>query len=388
MDPARTIVTAAESSPTEPAPRPQPSILDIQAYVPGRSAVGHTSSDLAVRPVMKLSSNETPLGPSPVAVAAAARTLQTLARYPEDSAQSLREALASRYQLDPERIICGTGSDDILTLVARAYLGPGDEAIYTTHGFLVYRIAILGAGGRPIIAPERDYTAHVDAILAAVTPRTRMVFLANPNNPTGTYCSAAEIARLRAGLPTDVVLVLDGAYAEYVEAADYEPGLALARDTTNTIMTRTFSKVYGLAALRVGWAYGPAAMIGVLNRIRNPFNVSSAGIAAAMAAIEDHAHTQAAVAHNTEWRGWLAKALNDIGLLVTPSVANFVLVHLPAGLAGDADAFLLDRNIIVRRVASYGLPDALRISIGLEAENRAVAAALAEFVATRAAVRG
>ncbi len=267
-------------------PIPRQGILDIAPYVPGTSALP------GARQAIKLSSNETPFGPSPRAVEAYLAAAATLSRYPDGSARPLREALAKLYGLDPARIVCGAGSDELLNLLAQAYLGPGDEAIYTEHGFLVYRIAILARGAVPVVAPEKDLTADVDAILARVTPRTRIVFIANPNNPTGTYLSFDEVKRLRAGLPDDVLLVLDAAYAEYVRRNDYEAGIELVATTHNTVMTRTFSKIYGLASLRLGWAYCPAPVADALNRIRGPFNVSGPAIAAGIAALEDQAHVQ------------------------------------------------------------------------------------------------
>ncbi len=232
-------------------PRPRPGVLDIAPYVPGKSALE------GARAVIKLSSNETPFGPSAKAVEAYLAAASSLSRYPDGSARGLRDAIAKTYGLDAKRIVCGAGSDELLNLLAAAYLGPGDEAIYSEHGFLVYRIAILARGATPVVAPETELTADVDAILARVTPATRMVFVANPNNPTGTYLSSDEVKRLRTRLPEHVLLVLDAAYAEYVRANDYEAGIELVATTSNTVMTRTFSKIYGLASLRIGWAYCP-----------------------------------------------------------------------------------------------------------------------------------
>ncbi len=295
----------------------------------------------------------------------------------------MREALAKRYGLDAAHIVCGAGSDELLNLLAVAYLGPGDEAIYSEHGFLVYRIAIQARGATPVAAPERDLTADVDAILARVNDATRMVFIANPNNPTGTYLSFDEVKRLHAGLPEHVILVLDAAYAEYVRANDYEAGIELVATTPNTVMTRTFSKIYGLAALRLGWAYCPAPVADALNRIRGPFNVTGPSIAAGVAALADQPHMQAAVEHNAVWRGRMAEALQRIGLRVTPSAANFLLVHFPQNSgksARAADKFLHERRIILRRVEEYGFPDALRMTIGTEDENEAVLDALSAFM--------
>ena len=361
--------------------RPRQGILDIAAYVPGKSALAGGG------PVIKLSSNETPFGPSPRAIEAYLKEAQTLSRYPDGSARPLREAIAKLYGLDPARIVCGAGSDELLSLLATAYLGPGDEAIYSRHGFLVYRIVIMARGATPVVAPEKNHTADVDEILARVTPATRMVFLANPNNPTGTYLTFDEVKRLRAGLPDDVLLVLDAAYAEYVRANDYEAGIELVATTHNTVMTRTFSKIYGLASLRIGWAYCPDAVADALNRIRGPFNVSGPAIAAGIAAIEDQAHMQEAAAHNATWLGPMEEAISSLGLSVTPSAANFILIHFPGTngkSAQDADRFLHANRIILRRVEEYGLPNALRMTIGSESDNEAVLAALRAFMGAKA----
>lgn len=365
---------------TSPAPKPKPGILEIEAYVPGESKLPS-----GIKPA-KLSSNETPLGPSPKAIEAYKAGAGDLERYPDGQATALRSAIAQRYGLDANRIVCGAGSDEILTMLAHAYLGPGDEAIYTEHGFLVYRIAILANGATPVVAPERDLKTDVDAILARVSDKTRMVFLANPNNPTGTYIPIDEVRRLRAGLRGDILLVLDGAYAEYVQRNDYEAGLELVATTNNTVMTRTFSKIHGLAALRIGWGYFPAAVADVVNRIRGPFNMSSAAIAGGAAAIGDTAHMEKAIAHNSKWLPWLETEIGKLGLTVTPSVANFILIHFPQNdgrTAKDADAFLKSKGIILRMVGSYGLGQCLRMTIGTEDENRRVVAALEAFIGAR-----
>ncbi|MFL6974340.1 MAG: histidinol-phosphate transaminase [Xanthobacteraceae bacterium] len=358
-------------------PRPRPGVLDIEAYVPGKSEAP------GVARVFKLSSNESPLGPSQKTIAAYRSVADRLQDYPDGSASALREAITRAFGLDPARIVCGAGSDDLLNLLARAYLRDGDEAIHTTHGFLVYPIATLGAGGKPVVAAEKNYTANVDAILAAVTPRTRIVFLANPNNPTGTYIPFDAVKRLHAGLPADVVLVLDAAYAEYVRRNDYESGIELVATSDNVVMCRTFSKIYGLAALRLGWLYGPAHIVDAVNRIRGPFNVNLPAIAAGIAAIQDSAHVEMSREHNTRWLAWLTEEIGKLGLQVTPSVANFVLIHFPTTdgrRAKDADAFLTARGLILRQVGAYKLPNALRMSVGTEEANRLVIAALAEFL--------
>jgi histidinol-phosphate aminotransferase len=365
----------AMTAPTAPTgPRAHARIFAIDPYIPGKSAAPGAAR------VFKLSSNETPLGPSPLAEAAFRAFADKLAAYPEGTARDLREAIGAGHGLDPARIVCGSGSDEILHLLAAAYLGPGDEAIFTEHGFLVYKIAILAAGGTPIVAAERDHTADVDLILGKVGPRTKMVFVANPNNPTGTYLPAAEVARLASSLPPHVVLVLDGAYAEYVTARDYSAGLELVTARANVVVTRTFSKIFGLAGIRLGWCYAPVDVCDALNRIRTPFNTNGAAVAAGIAALSDAAHLQAAIAHNERWRIWLAAEIVALGIPVTPSVANFLLLHFAdAAEARAADAFLTERGLVLRAVGAYGLPQCLRLTVGTEEADRSVVSSLAEF---------
>src|SRR5262249_49613948 len=326
---------------------------------------------------------ESPLGPSPAAIAAYQAAAPHLQDYPDGAASDLREAIGRTFGLEAARIVCGAGSDDLLNLLARAYLRDGDEAIHTTHGFLVYPIATLGTGAKPIEAPETDYTADVDAILARVSARTKMVFLANPNNPTGTYVPFDEVKRLHAGLPPHVVLVIDAAYAEYVRRNDYESGIELVATSDNVVMCRTFSKIHGLAALRLGWMYGPAHIVAAVNRIRGPFNVNGPAIVAGIAALADTTHQERSREHNTRWLAWLAAEIGKLGLEVTPSVANFLLIHFPTEkgrTAKDADAFLTARGLILRQVGAYKLPHALRMNVGTEEANRLVVQALAEFL--------
>ena len=358
-------------------PQPRPGVLDIAPYVPGKSNAP------GIARVFKLSSNETPLGPSANAIAAYRAAGEHLEDYPDGSASALREAIGAAFGLDPDRIVCGAGSDDLLNLLARAYLTDGDEAIYTRHGFVVYPIATMGTGAKAVAAPEKDFTADVDAILKAVTPKTKIVFLANPNNPTGTYVPFDEVKRLQKSLPAHVLLVLDAAYAEYVQRNDYESGIELVATTDNVVMTRTFSKIYGLAALRLGWMYGPAHVVDAVNRIRGPFNVNGPAIAAGIAAIRDTAHVERSRAHNTRWLAWLTEEIGKLGLPVTPSAANFVLIHFPEAkgrTAKEADAFLTKRGLILRQVGVYKLPNALRMSVGTEEANRLVVQALKEFL--------
>lgn len=355
-------------------PSPKPFLLGIKPYEQGKSKAGG-----AEKPVIKLSSNENPLGPSPKAIAAY-REYADLHRYPDGSAAGIREAIAEVFGLDASRIVCGAGSDELINLLIHAYAGEGDEVLYSQYGFLMYKIYSVAHGATPVTAPETsDLLADVDALLAAVTPRTKLVFLANPNNPTGTLLPDSEVRRLRAGLPENVLLVLDAAYAEYVETADYDAGAKLVEETQNTVMLRTFSKIYGLPALRLGWGYAPAHVVDALQRIRSPFNVSSAAMVAGIAAVKDVEYTAHAVQHNNAERAKLAAALSAFGLKVVPSEANFLLIRFPteAGKnAQDANATLLADGIIARDVGAYGLPEYLRITVGTEDENKAVIASL------------
>jgi len=362
---------------TATRPQPRPGVLDIATYVPGKNSAP------GVEKVFKLSSNETPLGPSPKAIAAYKTAAARLEDYPDGTVIELRAAIGRAFGLDPERIICGAGSDDLLNLLTHAYLRDGDEVIYTEHGFLMYPIYALGHGGKPIAVPEKNYTADADAILAAVTSRTRIVFIANPNNPTGTYVPFDEIKRLHQNLPGNVILVLDAAYAEYVQRNDYEAGIELVATSENVVMCRTFSKIHGLAAVRLGWLYGPAHIVDALNRVRGPFNVNTPAMKAGIAAIEDTTHVEISIAHNSRWLAWLMDEIGKLGLKVTPSVANFVLIHFPQSkgrTAAEADAFLTKRGLILRRVAGYGLPNALRLTVGSEEANRLVVQGLKDFL--------
>jgi histidinol-phosphate aminotransferase len=361
-----------------PAPSPKPWIMDIAPYVPGRS----TADD--GRKITKLSSNENPLGTAKEAVIAFGEAKTSLERYPDASAAALREAIGATYGLDPARVIYGTGSDEVLHLIAGAYAGPGDEIIHVRYGFAVYEIATRRVGAVPVVAPDADYASDVDAILACVTDKTRVVFIANPNNPTGTFTPRHEIARLHAALPPHVMLVIDQAYAEYLEATDDDGGLDLAKTAENVIVTRTFSKIYGLAAERIGWGYGPAAAIDAMHRIRAPFNVTIAGQAAAIAALDAQSFVRHSRDHNKQWRDWFASevaSLGNAGLRAVPSQANFVLVLCEGPVSAEtAYKALMDAGYIVRWLPGQGLPQALRISIGTEAETRGVAEALRKIV--------
>jgi len=351
--------------------------MKIAAYKGGDGSIPGFSDPI------RLAANESALGPSPKAIAAFEATKDELHRYADGGAPGLRQALGKLHGLDPDRIVVGNGSDEIISLVTKAYAGPGDEVLFSRHGFAMYPIATLAAGATPVMAPEENYRTDVDAMLAAVTDKTRIVFLANPNNPTGSYVTAEEVAKLHAGLPEHVLFVVDAAYAEYVTRNDYTAGLELAQQHDNVVMMRTFSKIYGLAALRVGWCYGPAAVCDVLHRTRGPFNVNAAAQAAAIAAVSDVAHIDQARAHNDIWLPWFSEQVQQLGLTVLPSIGNFVLVGFPAEEgrnAEAAEAHLLGDGIIPRPVAGYGLGDFLRITIGLESEMHAVVDSLRTFV--------
>lgn len=352
--------------------------MTIAPYIPGRS----TTDD--GRKVVKLSSNENPLGTSAAAAAAFEAARGDLERYPDAGAAALREAIAAAHGLDPARVIYGTGSDDILHLIAGAFAGPGDEIIHVRYGFAVYEIATRRVGAVPVVVPDRDYATDVDAILAAVTERTTLVYVANPNNPTGTFAGQDEIARLHAGLPPHVLLVLDQAYAEYLEDAEDDGGLALAANAPNVLVTRTFSKIYGLAAERIGWGYASAEIIAAMHRIRAPFNVTIAGQHAAIAAVGDAGFVADTRAHNLRWRAWFEgeiAAMGNAGLRAVPSKANFSLIMFEGALTAEA-AYkgLMDAGYIVRWLPNQGLPHALRITIGTEEETRGVLVALRALV--------
>ena len=354
------------------APRPRATVLKVSPYVGGDSKLA------GINRVIKLSSNEGAFGPPPGAIAAATRAAAESHRYPDGSSAELRQAIGARFGLDPARIVCGAGSDELLALLIQSYAEPGSELIMSAHGFSMYGIAGTAAGARIVKVAERDLTADVDAILAAVTPATRMVMLANPNNPTGSMLPAGELQRLHAGLPAEILLVIDAAYAEYVERPDYEPGVALVDASGNTVMTRTFSKAFGLGGLRLGWVYGPPAVIDVLNRVRPPFNVTLTAQEAGVAALAEAGWVETARAHNRAERARLSEALGGHGIRVWPSEGNFVLADFgtPAAAAA-ADAALRRRGVLVRAMGSYALPHCLRITVGTAEENSLVIDALA-----------
>jgi histidinol-phosphate aminotransferase len=355
-------------------PRPLSSVAAIEPYKAGESKLPGFDKPI------KLASNENPLGASQKAQAAYAEAAATLNLYPDPGCTALRRAIADRYGLDPERIVCGAGSDEIFQLLGRAYLAPGDEIVQSEFAFLVYRLVAQQSGAIVKTARDKDFHADVDSMLAQVTPRTKIVFLANPNNPTGTYLPIDAVRRLHAGLPDDVMLVLDAAYAEYVRRNDYAAGIELVSEFDNVVMTRTFSKIHGLASARVGWAYGPASVIDALNKVRGPFNVSAAAQAAATAAIGDVDFMARSAETNAGELARLSAEIAAFGLKVTRSVCNFALVHFEGEhVARAVDAHLRSRGLIVRAVAGYGLPSALRISIGTREENDAFIGAVGEF---------
>jgi len=364
-------------APAMSSPAPKAYLDAIAPYVGGKS-----KAEGAER-VIKLSSNENPQGPSPLAVCAFADAAASLNRYPEDGCASLREAIARHYHFPADQIICGAGSDEVIGMLVHTFAGVGDEVLFPQHSFLMYRIYTQQYGATPVAAPEHNLRTDVDALLDSVTKRTKIVFLANPNNPTGSYITVDELTRLRYALPAQILLVIDGAYSEYMrDDGDYSDGRELV-GRTNTVITRTFSKVYGLPALRIGWGYGPKPVIDAMYKVRSPFNVSQPAIAAAIAALKDVDYMHAEVTRNYHERERVRNAIRAMGLMVSPAAANFLLVHFAdeAGKrASDANQFLLSRGIIVREVANYGLPNHLRITIGSDQDNDALLAALAEFV--------
>ncbi len=357
---------------------PRAGILDIRPYKPGAAQAAGFENPI------KLSSNENALGCSGKAAEAFRESSDRLHIYPDGGATVLREAIAREEGLEAENIVCGCGSDEILQLLGRAYLNPGDKVVQSQYGFLVYRLVAMQCGAELVSAPEKDFTTDVDALIEAAGDDAKIVFLANPNNPTGTVIPADEVRRLRENLPDTTLLVLDAAYAEFVRDPNYSAGIELAREYDNVVVTRTFSKIHGLAAVRLGWAYGNKSIIDVLHRVRGPFNVNLPAIEAGVAAIQDRDFVKASIDHNEEWVAWLRQQIGGLGLEVTPSVCNFVLVHFPqtpGKTAAEADAYLTSKGLIARGVAPYGLPDALRVTVGKAEENRAFVDALSEFMA-------
>ena len=353
---------------------PRPSILSVEPYVGGESKIP------GVNRIIKLSSNEGAFGPPPGAIAALMDNAREAHRYPDGGATQLREAIGARFGLDASRIVCGNGSDELLMLLILAYGGEGTDIIMSAHGFMMYDLTGRWAGCQVIKVPEKNLAADVDGLLAAVGPRTRLMCLANPNNPTGALLPQSELLRLRRGLRPDVLLVLDSAYAEYVTQQDYDPGQAMVDANDNVVMTRTFSKIYGLGGMRLGWCYAPPAIVDVLGRIRGPFNVNAGAMQAGIAALAEPGWIEKSVAHNNEWRGKVAATLTAAGLKVWPSEGNFLLVDFTiAGRAKAADAHLRARGLIVRAMGGYGLGQCLRITIGTAEECQMVMDTLTDF---------
>lgn len=350
---------------------PGPGILDLAAYVAGESTAPGAAR------IIKLSSNENPFGTAPKALAAL-KADQHLEKYPDSDCTALRGAIAAKFGLESGRIVCGSGSDEIIGLLCQSYLMPGDNVVYADHSFLMYGIYARACGAATIEVAEKDLCPDLGALLAAVTPKTKIVFLTNPNNPTGSFNLPADIKSFREKLPPHVILVLDDAYAEYAAATPgYENGFALAQSRDDVVVLRTFSKIYGMAGLRFGYGYVPEEIASVLHRVRGPFNVSVPAQMAGVAALGDDDFIEKSVAHNTQWRAWTKKSLENLGLKVWPSVANFLLVDFDGG--ADAEAcrlFLKDRGILVRQMGAYKLPNSLRISIGAGDEMEIAVAAI------------
>ena len=359
--------------------KPAPGIARLRPYKQGQRAIEGMENPT------KLSANESSHGPSPAALAAYRDAVGKINRYPDGSQSELRRAIGEVHGLDPERIVCGNGSDELILLMARAYLQPGDDFLISENSFEMVQIHSIAQGGNPVVAPEREWRIDVQALVEAATEKSRLCVIANPNNPTGTYMTGRELRRLRSGLPPDCLLLIDGAYAEYVDREDYDSGASLVDAGDNTAMTRTFSKIHGLASLRIGWAYCPPGVVDTVQRIRTPFNTNGPALAAATAAIRDTGHVERARRHNSAWLKRIADAIAAMGLTMAPSVANFYLIRFPreSGKSGAAAAaFLMQRGIIPRPAAAND--ELLRITIGLDHENEAVLAALADYMGTEA----
>jgi|TARA_Y100000814_G_scaffold216138_1_gene160861 histidinol-phosphate aminotransferase len=364
------------------SPSPLPGLKNISPYVGGDSDISGFDR------VIKLASNEGAFGPSQKTIKAINSAIKDSHRYPDGDSQELREAISQKYSLELERLVCGCGSDELINLLCRTYAAPGDEIVHTAHGFAMYPIYAKTVGAVPISAPENNITACVPNIVNAITERTKLVFIANPNNPTGTYLPASQLMSLHQQIPSNVLLIIDSAYAEYVQEKDYSPGFELAKQNNNVIMLRTFSKIYGMGGIRLGWGYFPKEVADILNRVRSPFNVSFVAQAAGLAAIQDDEFVKSSQNHNHKLLKWTQEKLRSLGLIVPDSFGNFVLVRFPNSKnekdndksAEKADAHLKSCGIIVRRLAGYGLPDALRVTIGTEEEMKSVINSITEFL--------
>ena len=357
-------------------PVPVPGVAKLAPYSQGQNAIPGVANPI------KLSSNESSHGPSRAALEAYRQAAGQLHRYPDGSQTELRQAIGETFGLNPERIICGNGSDELILLLMRTYLQPGEEVLLSQNSFEMCPIHCLAQGGTPVFAPEQGHRVDVAALLARATGKAKLCVIANPNNPTGTYITAGELERLRDGLPESCLLVIDGTYAEYVDQADFDDGFALAEAGGNAVVTRTFSKIHGLAGLRIGWAYCPPAVADAVQRIRTPFNANGPAMAAAAAAVRDQAHVQQVRQHNAAWLERIRAAVAEMGLEMIPSVANFYLLRFPEGSGksgAGAAAFLMQRGIIPRPAAASD--QFLRITLGLDRENEAVLQALADYLA-------
>ncbi len=348
-------------------PIPRQSLESCPPYVQGKSAIAGVANPI------KLSSNESPFGPSQRAREAFKQAVETLHRYPDGGQSGLRQAIADRFDIESERIVCGNGSEELILLTIRTFIDPGDEILVSENGFVMTRIHALAQGAQVVVAPEDGWQQSVDNLLARVTDKTRIVAVANPNNPTGTYLPANEIRRLHRGLPDDVLLMLDGAYADYVVADDFDSGIELVRKSENVMMTRTFSKLYGLAGTRIGWAYAPQAVVNAIQRIRTPFNTNWPAQVAAAAALQDSEFADTVRQHTIHWREKMRDHLIGLGIVVPPSVTNFLLMQIPekqGRSALKASSFLSDNGILLRPTGVSGPGDCLRVTVGTEQENQ------------------
>jgi len=353
----------------------RPGVMRLAPYTQGKSTIE------GVRNPIKLSSNESSQGPSPKALAAYQQAVTSLNRYPDGSQEDLRNAIAQVHNLDPQHIVCGNGSDELIQLMVRAFVGSADEALLSENGFIMSNIHCIAQGADLVIAPETDYRIDVDALLSRVTDKTRFCTIANPNNPTGTYINGDQLRRLHAGLPDNCLFLIDEAYAEYATADDYATGLALAEEFDNVVVTRTFSKIYGLPSLRIGWAYCSAGIVELVQRIRTPFNTNGVALTVAAAAVKDPQYIEGIRQHNAQWLTRISSALTALGIEVVPSQANFYLLRFSkhSGKSGSAAAAFLQSKGIIPRPAG-GSDQFLRITVGLDNENEAVLAALTEYM--------
>lgn len=358
-------------------PQPRPCVLELPEYVPGDRELKGIAEPI------KLSSNESTLGPSPQALKAYADAATQLHRYPDPDQNELRDALAEHFGLAVNQLICGNGSAELIQILIHAYVGEGDEVLLSEYGFPLYRIFAISQGASVALSSEVDCVTSVDSLLECVTPKTKLVAIANPNNPTGTYLSGSEVRRLHANLPEHVLLLLDEAYAEYVTAEDFESGLKWADETENVVVARTFSKLYGLAALRIGWMLAPQRVFQTMQRFRITFNTNGPALATAVAALHDVEYTKQVQHHNHLWRKRMTEELEAQGLNVIPSMANFLLIQFldePKSNSEAAANALKCNGIIPRPVSAGSPPNCIRITIGKSEENQAVLHTLKQFM--------